>query len=79
MRSDEAWRLGTVQVAVPGVFHGLYERPTGSASLDTSLDTTLDRAVWAAYGWDDDDLDAVPEDDILARLLALNLERAPAK
>ena len=36
----------------------------------------LDRAVWAAYGWDDPDPAAVPEDDILARLLALNQERA---
>ncbi len=36
----------------------------------------LDRAVWAAYGWDDPDPAAVEEDVILARLLALNLERA---
>jgi len=35
----------------------------------------LDRAVWAAYGWDDPDPGAVSEDTILARLLALNLER----
>ncbi len=38
----------------------------------------LDRAVWNAYGWDDPDPAAVPEDEILARLLALNLERGPA-
>lgn len=37
---------------------------------------TLDRAVWAAYGWGDPDPAAVEEDTILARLLALNLERA---
>ena len=37
---------------------------------------TLDRAVWAAYGWDDPDPSAVDEDTILARLLALNVERA---
>ncbi len=36
----------------------------------------LDRAVWHAYGWDDPDLASVEEDTILARLLALNLERA---
>jgi hypothetical protein len=38
----------------------------------------LDRAVWAAYGWDDPDPAAVEEDTILARLLALNGERASA-
>jgi len=32
--------------------------------------------VWAAYGWDDPDPAAVDEDVILARLLALNQERA---
>jgi len=36
----------------------------------------LDHAVWAAYGWDDPDPSAVDEDTILARLLALNVERA---
>jgi len=36
----------------------------------------LDRAVWAAYGWDDPDPAAVDEDTILSRLLALNLERS---
>ncbi len=36
----------------------------------------LDRAVWAAYGWDDPDPAATEEDAILARLLALNLERS---
>jgi len=37
---------------------------------------TLDRAVWAAYGWDDPDPATVDDDTILARLLAFNLERA---
>jgi hypothetical protein len=32
----------------------------------------LDRAVWAAYGWDDADPAAVAEDAIVARVLALN-------
>jgi len=36
----------------------------------------LDRAVWAAYGWDDPDPATVEEDTILARLLVLILERA---
>ena len=35
----------------------------------------LDRAVLAAYGWPADTTD----DDILVRLLALNLERAGAQ
>jgi len=38
----------------------------------------LDRAVWAAYGWEDADPTAVAEDAILARLLELNLARAAA-
>ena len=38
----------------------------------------LDRAVWAAYGWDDPDPAAVAVDAILIRLLALNLARAAA-
>jgi hypothetical protein len=36
----------------------------------------LDCAVWAAYGWEDPDPASVDEDTVLARLLALNLERA---
>jgi type II restriction/modification system DNA methylase subunit YeeA len=42
----------------------------------TNLHAALDRAVWAAYGWDDPDPLAVPEDEILARLLALNAQRS---
>ncbi len=37
----------------------------------------LDAAVAAAYGWDDD-TPALPDDEILRRLLALNRERAGA-
>jgi len=47
-------------------------RPTWLANAHAALD----RAVWAAYGWDDPEPAAVLEDTILARLLALNLERA---
>jgi hypothetical protein len=36
----------------------------------------LDRAVWAAYGWDDPDPATVDDETILTRLLALNGERA---
>lgn len=37
----------------------------------------LDRAVWTAYGWpEDEDPATVDEDTILSRLLALNGERA---
>ena len=36
------------------------------------------REVLAAYGWDDADTATVPEDGILARLLALNLAQAGA-
>ena len=35
----------------------------------------LDRAVFAAYGWPHD----LADEDILSRLLALNLERAAAQ
>lgn len=40
------------------------------------LHADFDRAVWAAYGWEDAEPAAVAEDAILARLLALNTERA---
>jgi len=49
-------------------------RPTRLAHAHTALD----RAIWAAYGWDDPEPATTPEDTILARLLALNLERAGA-
>ena len=43
-------------------------RPTWLAHAHAALD----RAVWAAYGWDDEDPATVPEERILERLLALN-------
>lgn len=46
-------------------------RPTWLQNAHASLD----RAVWAAYGWDDADPTTVEDDMILARLLALNRER----
>lgn len=39
------------------------------------MTASLDRAVWAAYGWDDPDPATTDEDTILDRLLALNQER----
>jgi type II restriction/modification system DNA methylase subunit YeeA len=35
----------------------------------------LDRAVWAAYGWDDLEPQETPDEEILGRLLQLNRER----
>jgi hypothetical protein len=46
------------------------ERPTWLVHVHA----TLDRAVLASYGWPAD----LPDDAILTRLLALNLEREPA-
>jgi hypothetical protein len=48
------------------------ERPAWLAMAHAKLD----RAVWDAYGWDDPDPAGVDDDTLLARLLALNLERA---
>ena len=39
--------------------------------------TKLDRAVFAAYGWPEDPVD-LPEEEMLSRLLELNLERTAA-
>ena len=47
-----------------------YERPTW---LDNAH-RDLDAAVAAAYGWPTD----LPEEEVLSRLLTLNLERAAA-
>jgi hypothetical protein len=47
-------------------------RPTWLANLHAALD----RAVWAAYGWDDPDPALTENDAILAPLLVLNGERA---
>lgn len=48
------------------------ERPTWLVQAHAALD----RAVWAAYGWDNSDPAAVSEDEVLARLLRLNQERS---
>ena len=41
-------------------------------------DVALDRAVWAAYGWPEPP-EETDDETILARLLALNLERGAAR
>lgn len=47
-------------------------RPTWLANAHAALD----RAVWAAYGWPEDEVPAEVDDDaLLGRLLALNTER----
>ena len=46
-------------------------RPTWLANAHAALD----RAVWTAYGWEDDPV-VTTDEQILERLLALNLERA---
>jgi hypothetical protein len=46
-------------------------RPSWLANLHAALD----RAVWAAYGWEDDP-SATADEQILERLLALNRTRA---
>jgi len=48
------------------------QRPTWLQNAHAALD----RAVWDAYGWDDPVPGEVEDDTILARLLALNGERA---
>jgi hypothetical protein len=69
----DVWRRGFFAWEYKGQHTNLYnQRPAWLANAHAALD----RAVWAAYGWDDPDPAAVPEDAILARLLALNLERA---
>jgi hypothetical protein len=52
---------------------GLYNRPP---TWLRHLHDDLNRAIWAAYGWDDPDPAGVPDEVILGRLLALNQERA---
>ena len=52
-----------------------------TSAMPDRIDAALDCAVWAAYGWPADGVPAeVPaeilEDTILARLLALNVDRS---
>jgi hypothetical protein len=50
------------------------QRPAWLAQLHAALD----RAVWAAYGWDDPVPAQTTDEAILERLLALNRARAAA-
>ena len=47
-------------------------RASALAVCQTDRRNRRNRAVWAAYGWDDPDPSAVDEDTILAWLLALS-------
>ena len=70
--------------AIAGVSRELNERrrawldPEGASDAELKqqtlahLHTALDRAVWAWYGWENDDPRAVTEDAIPARLRPLN-------
>ncbi|OQA34255.1 MAG: hypothetical protein BWY57_00598 [Betaproteobacteria bacterium ADurb.Bin341] len=63
-----------------GLAHRLLETLATEANLKNGrspIFTTLDAAVAAAYGWNDYTPEMVDE-EILRRLLALNLERASA-
>jgi hypothetical protein len=57
---------------------GLARAPEVGPAWLVHLHLALDRAIWVAYGRDDTDPAAVPDDDVPARLLALNLARAGA-
>ncbi|WP_161884280.1 class I SAM-dependent DNA methyltransferase [Deinococcus alpinitundrae] len=71
-------RASSVKLSLTGMYNLLAEyRASGKAAIGaiTTLGdahNTLDAAVAASYGWDW----PLPEDELLTRLLALNLERA---
>ncbi|WP_174366121.1 class I SAM-dependent DNA methyltransferase [Deinococcus sp. JMULE3] len=77
---DAPGRKGGVKLGLTDMYNLLTEyrvtRVEAVAGLSTLADAheMLDQAVAAAYGWDW----PLSEDDVLARLLALNLERAAA-
>ncbi|MBS0304861.1 MAG: class I SAM-dependent DNA methyltransferase, partial [Proteobacteria bacterium] len=62
------------EVAQRTLTHLYNQRPAWLAQAHAALDA----AVAAAYGWADDSA-GMPDDEILRRLLALNLERAAAQ
>jgi hypothetical protein len=62
--------LSEAELAVRTLTNLYNERPTWLANAHA----TLDAAVLAAYGWPPD----LRDDEILSRLLELNLEREPA-
>lgn len=51
------------------------ERRIRNSRDATNMCASLDRAVWAAYGWTEPP-EETDDETTLARLLALNLERA---
>ena len=68
--ASEVARLGPADLSKRTLTNLYNARPTWLANAHA----TLDGAVLDAYGWPAD----LPDDEILARLLALNLEREPA-
>jgi len=76
----ELHRLRTAWLHPPGASEADLKKRTltnlynARAGWLSNAHATLDAAVAAAYGWPDD----LSDEDLLARLLALNLERAPA-
>ena len=62
--------LATAELAKRTLTNLYNQRPAWLANAHADLD----RTVLAAYGWPAD----LPDDEVLARLLALNLERGPA-
>jgi hypothetical protein len=61
----------------PGAFHRplpVAHEPTPNSDPTDEDYRTLDAAVAAAYGWPAD----LPDDDVLSRLLELNLSRSAA-
>ena len=80
-RQSAPGRSSSVTLSLTGMYNLLAEyRLTGTspiAAITTLADAhdTLDAAVAAAYGW----TWPLSEDELLTRLLALNLERAAAE
>jgi hypothetical protein len=68
----------------PGAGAGALKKRTPTNRSDARpawpamLHADLDRAVWDAYGWEDEEPATVAEDAILGRLLALNRARSGA-
>ena len=81
-QTDEAERIRELRTRIsrsarddPG--HGCRGRDRGDTHCGWPRQpNALDRDVWAAYGWDDITPEAMSDEEILSRLLALNRERA---
>jgi hypothetical protein len=84
VRDPDGRGIGTVRYPVLRPRSGSHAKELAKRTLTNLYNTpptwlvqahrALDVAVFAAYGWDPD----LPDHDLLARLLALNLQRPPA-